>query len=470
MGNTIIKKYQWGGYTPSIIPTDYFKKGLMKNFDSKSQQTLKNMNTSWLPPVSHSIGQAPITTSNNGLTTNLIKKRDTGPKLEFVDTKGIDGKLNAPITQQAQTTGPGTTVNPKLTSEQKWGKVNKAAGTIGSIADMIPRRQVEDPTISGLNSAYDAVSDGIAAVPVVGTIISAGMKLIKGVEGVMGEDFGIKSSGKGGFWGKYNKMGDSTWALLSPTGWINRFTKKTVEGSDTALAQSIDRGYKPTEATQQEDVGGVAQSLGKFFGGKNLIQEAKQRTAKVNLENLKKSSVVYKDTQNQLAAQNSFGDILSKSRQQLFGGQNTRMLSAKKGAKINPATLRNICNKVKIEVPEIEIPQFAEGGQLNVIPEGALHARKHNLPDDIKDQVTNKGIPVITYDEGGDITQHAEIEVNEIIFAKETTEKLEEYYKKYNDSDSDETKNEIAIECGKFLASEILENTDDKTGLIDTIE
>ena len=171
-----------------------------------------------------------------------------------------------------------------------------------------------------------------------------------------------------------------------------------------------------------------------------------------------------------MVAQNNYGDILSKSRQQLSGGQNTRMLSAKKGAKINPATLRNICNKVKIEVPEVEIPQFAEGGQLNVIPEGALHARKHNLPDDIKDQVTNKGIPVITYDEGGDITQHAEIEVNEIIFAKETTEKLEEYYKKYNDSDSDETKNEIAIECGKFLASEILENTDDKTGLIDTIE
>lgn len=483
MKNKSINKYQWGGaYAPSIIPQDYFKKGLMKNFESKSQWTLNSMKDFQkitappTPPVSNSITGSittPSMTYKNGLTTNLIKKRDVGPKLQFVDTSGIDGKLNAPITMGSNET-TGTTVKPKLTSEQKWEKANKTANIIGSAADAIPRRQVEDPTISGLNSAYDATSNAIAAVPVVGTIISAGMKVIKGAESVIdsatGGDFGIKSSGKGGFWGQYNKMGDSTWALLTPTGWINRFTKKKVEGSDTSLAQSINRGYKPTEATQQEDIGGVAQSLGKAFGGRNLIQEAKQRTARVNLENLKKSSVVYKDTQNQLAAQNSFSDILSKTQQQLFGGQNTRMLAAKKGAKINPAKLRNLCYNIKVEIPEVEIPQFAEGGQLNVIPEGALHARKHNLPEDIKDQVTNKGIPVITYDEGGDITQHAEIEVNEIIFAKQTTEKLEEYFKKYNESDSEETKSKIAIECGKFLASEILENTDDKTGLIDTIE
>ena len=49
-------------------------------------------------------------------------------------------------------------------------------------------------------------------------------------------------------------------------------------------------------------------------------------------------------------------------------------------------------------------------------------------------------------------------------------DKLEEFHKKYNDAESDEEKMKIAIECGKFLASEILENTDDRTGLIDTIE
>ena len=31
-------------------------------------------------------------------------------------------------------------------------------------------------------------------------------------------------------------------------------------------------------------------------------------------------------------------------------------------------------------------------------------------------------------------------------------------------------KNKIAIECGKFLVEEILENTDDRTGLLETID
>jgi len=40
--------------------------------------------------------------------------------------------------------------------------------------------------------------------------------------------------------------------------------------------------------------------------------------------------------------------------------------------------------------------------------------------------VTNKGIPVITMEDGGDITQHAEIECDEIIFNLELTKKLED--------------------------------------------
>lgn len=118
----------------------------------------------------------------------------------------------------------------------------------------------------------------------------------------------------------------------------------------------------------------------------------------------------------------------------------------------------------------VPIEKFQEGGKLNVIPEGALHARKHNLPEEIAKKVTNKGIPVITHEEGGDIKQHAEVEVNEIIFNKETTDKLEDFFKKYNETEDKKEKDLIAVEAGKFLASEILENTEDNTGLIETIE
>ena len=362
--------------------------------------------------------------------------------------------------------------SPKTDSSKDTFGVNEGLNIFGSIADAIPRKQSDDATISGLNQAYDAASSAIAAVPVVGTAISAGMKGIKAIEGLAGSDFGIKHSGKGGFWGQYNKMSDSTWALLSPTGWINRFTKTKVEESDTDLAKNI-RGYSVADATPQEEIGGVAQDMAKFWAGKDLIGEAKKRRDRANKENMLKSQASYLDTQNQVLAQNSMQDVFSKNRQNLTGGLHTYSISAKKGAKINPASLRSITKKVKSKFSKEEkkeVEQFQQGGVLNVIPEGALHARKHNLPDDIKEQVTHKGIPVVTYDDGGEITQHAEIEANEIIFSKDTTKTLEDYLKEYNKAESDSDKARIAIECGKFLASEILENTDDRTGLLNIVE
>lgn len=105
-----------------------------------------------------------------------------------------------------------------------------------------------------------------------------------------------------------------------------------------------------------------------------------------------------------------------------------------------------------------------KGGQMNVIPEGALHARKNHLTevDDMYKQVTHKGIPVITIEDGGEVVQHAEVEHSEIIFTKEVTDKMEEYRKQGTD--------EAAIECGKMLVKEILYNTDDRSGVIQTVE
>lgn len=103
--------------------------------------------------------------------------------------------------------------------------------------------------------------------------------------------------------------------------------------------------------------------------------------------------------------------------------------------------------------------------QKNVIPEGALHAHKHHIEN--SEGLTQKGIPVV--DNEGE--QQAEIEKNEIIFNLEVTKKLEEFYEKYNDKDlTQKEKDNIAIEAGKLLVNEILYNTDDRTGLIDTIE
>lgn len=109
------------------------------------------------------------------------------------------------------------------------------------------------------------------------------------------------------------------------------------------------------------------------------------------------------------------------------------------------------------------IQAFQNGGKMNVIPDGALHARKHTIDDEeLNGSITNKGIPIISKEDGGEVVQHAEIERDEIIFTLEVTKKLEELSKKGTD--------EAAIEAGKLLVKEILFNTDDRTGLINTIE
>lgn len=105
--------------------------------------------------------------------------------------------------------------------------------------------------------------------------------------------------------------------------------------------------------------------------------------------------------------------------------------------------------------------ELKQGGSLNVIPDGALHARLHHM--DI-DNITKKGIPVIDNNE----KQQAEIELNEIIFRLEVTKKLEDLKRKHGEYSKKE-KEEVELEAGKLLVDEILYNTDDRTGLIKTI-
>jgi len=111
----------------------------------------------------------------------------------------------------------------------------------------------------------------------------------------------------------------------------------------------------------------------------------------------------------------------------------------------------------------------------SVIPEGALHKNKH---EDFDLDVTKKGIPVITVDnddvetleeiqeQKDSVVQHAEIEHNEIIFSKELTDFIEENRSKWHETEDPE----ICLQVGMRLVKEIMENTDDNTGLIEKLD
>lgn len=114
-------------------------------------------------------------------------------------------------------------------------------------------------------------------------------------------------------------------------------------------------------------------------------------------------------------------------------------------------------------VKDQEEPKENDNSEPNVIPEGALHAHKHNIEN--TKSLTQKGIPVV--DDSG--YQCAEIEKDEIILNLKLTNQLEELQKQYEKASKKE-QDKLAIEAGKLLVQEILHNTIDNTGLIDKCE
>lgn len=259
---------------------------------------------------------------------------------------------------------------------------------------------------------------------------------------------------------------------------LNKYGGKTTNTQNTL---GLDTGPYTTEISDKAGkkatmigtygtslLGGIAGVLGrKTTLGKNLFGNSKldninASTARADNKNLLSSTVGYANKKNLMSAQNTIQNIASKNNQQLMGG----ITFAKQGSKLTPVNLRVISNRVKSNLNKKVITSSQEVTQENVIPEGALHARKNNYEGELAEQVTSKGIPVITYEEDGKIIQHAEIENSEIIFHKETTNKLENWFEEYKNAD-DARKKIIEIDCGKFLTEEILENTVDNVGLLE---
>lgn len=125
-------------------------------------------------------------------------------------------------------------------------------------------------------------------------------------------------------------------------------------------------------------------------------------------------------------------------------------------------------------ISDQQVDMFQNGGQMSLLPEGALHKDKHHIEevrDDLKGEITHKGIPVVTIaKDGKQVEQVAEIEHSEWILSADLTDKIEKLRDQYNESDDAQEKQEFAIEAGKLISDEIMENTDDRVGLIKKIK
>lgn len=349
-------------------------------------------------------------------------------------------------------------------SYARQNNLNKGFGLAGSIADvaggLIPQTE-QSALTTGLNQGYDAAANAVSAIPGVGTIIGGAMK----VGGMLSD--GLTALGVGtDQMTTADKILDSKFLKLTPIGLVNAIGAKKADTitKDNEAFEQVGSSYGGTQATVDDALTKSGKKYGLFSGGAR--NKANKQIHNAQMQQVKMGNIA-DEAQMAFAASNN--PLLGPQLQLNGGYQQNTVRAGKSGLKMDKDFAKRVVKlsrgqKGKRKKIQEEVAGFKNGGAVNVIPDGALHAHKHHLEDvDEKfEEVTTKGIPVITEEKGGDIKQHAEVEREEIIFNLEVTKQLEKLMQDGSD--------EAAIEAGKLLVHEILENTVDNTGLLNTVE
>lgn len=301
--------------------------------------------------------------------------------------------------------------------------------------------------ISGITSSFLPKYEAAGPTSTMNNLLQAGQNL----------------PGVGKYFTAFNMAKD---VLQGLTGIGTTTVQKLNKGVDyEANKLAMGSGYGGMQSILNDAEGVEGKTFDTFFGGG---ADLNQKVYLANMRLAQTGNIFDKARLNR--------DIQATQSDMAFNKENLRMNGGwqdisfgRNGMIIPPARLRmmrsiqqHIKPKESIIESELqeEVQAFKKGGSFNIIPEGALHARLHHMEN--ADDLTKKGIPVVVEKDGGELEQQAEIELNEIIFRYEVTSKIEELMKDGSDN--------AAIECGKMLVKEIFENTDDRTGLIDSLE
>ena len=371
-----------------------------------------------------------------------------------------------------------------VTGQIVTGALEAVGGALGAA-----QAATDSDTTKTVDTLYDATAGIAESLGPVGKVVGTAMKYA----GMAGDAI----QAMGGGTDQQTKM--DQWMDSSFFSWnigmLNGFAGKNSDsfGADLDTLAAVGSSYGGTASDINDAASKAGKKYGLFSSGKR--KETNAAIAKARSKQNLMSSIADNATDQRLAVQ-SMGEQAGLAYSLMTdGGYNQKYTyAAKHGGLLewNPVETLEWEPQVELNwelpifkeggnidiVEELEwIPEFKSGGkakesdvpeveetaQKNVIPEGALHKNKHHMEH--AEGLTKKGIPVID-DEG---EQQAEIEHSEIIFTLEVTKKLEEYYEIfYSDESSNKEKEQAAIDAGKLLVFQILENTEDRTGLIES--
>ena len=243
------------------------------------------------------------------------------------------------------------------------------------------------------------------------------------------------------------RMANNIAGILAPGAGV--FLNKVEEGAKSHLIDEMSNAYGDSVADINQ-----AQAMG---GGKYLFG-AKKIDAAIKEANRKNELLTNVNMTNTLRKQSDYGRDLAQQNMNRYAGTNYMdMRAGKHGMKIQSLEeIRLMLTNRKIESEDVQ--KFAEGG--SILPVGQRHKTLHHM-DQLGEQfedLTRKGIPVVTVDESGDLTQVAEIECMEWTTSKSLTDEIETLWK-----DGSE---EAMIECGKLVCEHLLRQTKDEGGIL----
>jgi hypothetical protein len=181
---------------------------------------------------------------------------------------------------------------------------------------------------------------------------------------------------------------------------------KIEEGQKSHLIDEMSNAYADTVA--DIDQAGVLGGSKYLFGSRKVehaVREANRRNELLTELNMT----------NTMRKQSDYGRDLAQQNMNRYAGTNYMdMRMGRKGMRIQ--SLEEIRELLKSRVvEELEVQKFAEGGSL--MPSGKLHKELSHINElgEQYEDLTRKGIPIVTLDEGGEIQQIAEVERDEWI-------------------------------------------------------
>lgn len=309
-------------------------------------------------------------------------------------------------------------------------------------------------------STREGIRSAISSAGPIGAIIGAASGVVDAIGSATGlnlDNIDADAAKRAGIGGKAATQGFIN-SLPGVSMLVGMFGGRTAKSYKSAEIDQMTNAYGGSVA----DINAAQALSGKRMLGTGKVNKFIREQNRVN------NLITDISLESKLRKSNSASDTYLSQNQNKYAGYTPQLLLSKKGMKFPELDVaRNIINSWTVKSTE-EPQKFQLGGKMNLIPEGALHARKHNLEKvnpELEGQITSKGIPVVAQGEGG-VIQQAEIEKEEVIFRKEFTDKLESLYKQYQEDSSDD----IAIEAGKLICYELLKNTDDRSGLIKSIK